>query len=408
MPRRPVPVPDEHLLPAAPGPVDPAPRLRATIVAEQLRRRVPGGIGTYATGLLQGLSTLRPLPDVTIAASPLSPAEPDPLDAFPFEVRDVGGALAAAMARQRWLPAAPTQVVTRLWDRRLLRVGSGRRARADLVHSVSLAAPPTGGTPLTVMVHDVAWRQLPESYPSRGVAWHEAALRRVGRTARGVVVPSRVVATELARASVELDPSRIAVIPEGCDHLPPPDDEALQALLGRIGVHGDYLLTVSTLEPRKNLGRLIEAYGRVRPDLPEPWPLLVVGPAGWGPGLVAAEGVVMAGPVSGPVLSALYSRARVMAYVPLAEGFGLPAVEALRAGAPLVVSSGVPSILEHGSPATVVDALSIDAIALALAELSTDDSRRAWCAVAGPHSVASRTWEAAARRHMEWWCEVVT
>jgi alpha-1,3-rhamnosyl/mannosyltransferase len=172
-------------------------------------------------------------------------------------------------------------------------------------------------------------------------------------------------------------------------------------------VRGDYLLTVSTLEPRKNLRRLIEAYGRVRRDFPEPWPLLVVGPTGWGPHLAAAEGVIMAGSVSGAVLSALYARARVMAYVPLAEGFGLPAVEALRAGAPLLVSSVVPSIVEHDSPAVVVDALSVDAISSGLAELSTDDSRRESLAMAGPASMVDRTWEAAARRHLEWWTEVV-
>jgi glycosyltransferase involved in cell wall biosynthesis len=94
-------------------------------------------------------------------------------------------------------------------------------------------------------------------------------------------------------------------------------------------------------------------------------------------------------------------------YVPLAEGFGLPAVEALRAGTPLIVSSVVPSIVEHDSPAAVVDALSVDAIASALAALATDDSRRESLSLAGPPSVAGRTWEAAARRHLEWWSEVV-
>jgi glycosyltransferase involved in cell wall biosynthesis len=382
-------------------------RLRATIVVEQLRRRVPGGIGTYANGLLQGLSVLRPLPDVTITASPIRTREADPLLTYPFPIVEAGGRWLAAMSHQQRLPRAQSQVVTRLWDRGLVPVGSGPRGRADLVHAVSLAAPPTGETPLTVMVHDVAWRQVPGAYPPRGLAWHEAALRRVGRRASAVGVPSRAVANELARASVELDPSRIDVIPFGCDHLPPPDHEASRSWLRHLDVHGDFLLTVSTIEPRKNLPRLIEAYRRVRSHLPEPWPLLVVGPAGWGPEIFAPEGVVMAGRASGAVLSALYASARVVAYVPLAEGFGLPAVEALLAGAPLLVSSAVPSIVEHDSPAVVVDALSTEEIASAMAELATDDSRRAALAMAGPASVAGRTWEAAARRHIEWWTEVV-
>jgi glycosyltransferase involved in cell wall biosynthesis len=409
---RPRPVPDGPPASPAPGRASgesAASRtrpLRTTIAVEQLRRRVPGGIGTYATGLLQGLSSLRPLPDVTMVASPIPSGEHDPLLAYPFPLSEAGGRV-AAMAHRSRLPGAASHVVTRLWDRGLSSVGSGRSAIADLVHSVSLAAPPTGSTPLTVMVHDVAWRHVPDAYPRHGLAWHEAALRRTGRIASAVVVPSRAVAGDLARASVELEPSQIEVIPEGCDHLPPADHDAARAMLGRLGVSGDFLLTVSTLEPRKNLQRLIEAYGRVRGDFPEPWPLLVVGPSGWGPDVVPTDGVVIAGRVSGAVLSALYASARVMAYVPLAEGFGLPAVEALWAGAPLVVSSTVPSIAEHDSPAVVVDALSIDAIASGLGELATDDSLRESLAAAGPVSLAGRTWVMAAQRHLDWWTEIV-
>ena len=91
---------------------------------------------------------------------------------------------------------------------------------------------------------------------------------------------------------------------------------------------------MSTLEPRKNLDRLVAAYGPVRSVLPEPWPLVVVGPADGGPHWRRRPGVVLAGRAEEAVLSALYASARVVAYVPLAEGFGLPAVEAMSAGAP--------------------------------------------------------------------------
>ncbi|HXY46026.1 MAG TPA: glycosyltransferase family 1 protein [Acidimicrobiales bacterium] len=392
---------------------DPAPggasaNLRVAVVAEQLRRRLPGGIGTYATGLLGGLSALSPRPDVTIVAGPLAGrGGHDPLERFPFPLQAVGGPLLAAAGRLPHLEDVPDQIITRLWDRGRLRLDhADRPGRRALVHSVSLAAPPTGATPLTVMVHDVGWRQLPETYPARGLAWHEAALRRAARTARGVAVPSRLVAEQLRQASVELDAERIEVIPEGCDHLAAPDAEAGRRLLARLGVTGEYLLTVGTLEPRKNLRRLLEAYRQVRKGLPEPWPLLVVGPTGWGPELLPGQGVIMVGRVDEAVLSALYAGARLVAYVPMAEGFGLPAVEALAAGAPLLVSSAVPSIVEHASPAVVVDAGETAEIARALGELATDDSRRAELARAGPPSVRERTWEAAARRHLQWWAEV--
>ncbi len=378
-----------------------APRLDVAVVAEQLRRRLPGGIGTYTMGLLSGLSAIAPRPDVTIVASTNPPDGDDPLLRFGFPVEIVGGPLLAAAGRLQRLRSVPDQVVTRLWDRGRLQV-SGH----DLIHATSLAAPPTGSTPLTVMIHDLGWRQVPEAYPRRGVAWHEAALRRVARSAAAVAVPSRAVADDLMRASVELDTSHIEVIPEGCDHLPPPDHDSAGRLLRRLGVTGDYLLTVSTLEPRKNLRRLLEAYRQLRKQLAEPWPLLVVGPAGWGPELVPGDGVVMVGRVEDAVLSALYAGARVVVYVPLTEGFGLPAVEALAAGAPLLVSSAVPSIVEHDSPAVVVDARSTGELTRALGELASDDARRAELARAGPASVRERTWQAAARRHLHWWAEV--
>jgi glycosyltransferase involved in cell wall biosynthesis len=372
-------------------------------VAEQVRGRVPGGIGRFAIELLAGLSTLDPLPDLTVVAAARSGrVGSDPLASLGFPTQAVGGRLLAGAGSLPRAESLPDRIVTRLWDRGLL----GLRSRFDLVHSVSLAAPPTGPVPLTVMVHDVAWRQVPEAYPPHGLSWHEAALRRAGRRARGVVVPSRAVQSALLRASVELDPACVEVISEGCDHLPPPDGEAARRLLQRLGVTGEYLLTVSTLEPRKNLRRLLAAYRQMRPELPEPWPLLVVGPSGWGLGLEETDGVVMVGKVDDAVLSALYAGARVAVYVPLVEGFGLPAVEALAAGAPLLVSSSVPSVMEHASPAAVVDARSTEDIARALGDLATDDARRAELARAGPASVRERTWAAAARRHVDWWAEV--
>ena len=144
------------------------------------------------------------------------------------------------------------------------------------------------------------------------------------------------------------------MIPMGSDHLPPPDSTAGAAHLARLGIHGPFLLSVGTLEPRKNQARLIEAYGRIRGSLPEPWPLVMVGPTGWGEQVAPATGVILAGLVSPAELSALYAMARLLAYVPLIEGFGLPPVEAMAFGTP-VVASPLPSTAgaaHRGRPAT--------------------------------------------------------
>jgi glycosyltransferase involved in cell wall biosynthesis len=173
-------------------------------------------------------------------------------------------------------------------------------------------------------------------------------------------------------------------------------------LLDRLGVRTDFLLTVGTLQPRKNLRRLIEAYALARHELPEPWPLVVVGTKGWGEGVDAADvpaGVVLAGEVRGAELSGLYRKARCLAYVPLVEGFGLPPVEAMRECTP-VVASPVPSTK---GAALEVDPLDVGAMAKALVRASSDDRLRSELVTAGLLRAGELTWEAAARAHVDVW-----
>ncbi|HEV2368254.1 MAG TPA: glycosyltransferase, partial [Acidimicrobiales bacterium] len=184
--------------------------MRVAVVAEQLRRRVPGGVGTYAHGLLLGLGRLNgQRADITVYASRARDA-PDPLGAYGFPVRT---------------SLLPSRGLTRAWDWGVARSPSG----ADVVHDVSLATAPTRhGQRLTVMVHDLSWRQVPEAFPARGRRWHESALRRAVRRSDLLIVPSESTAAAL-RAACGPGAPRIEVIEEGCDHLPPPDAAAATA-----------------------------------------------------------------------------------------------------------------------------------------------------------------------------------
>lgn len=357
--------------------------MRVLVVAEQLRRPVPGGIGTYVRGLVQGLASRgdEAAPDVTLWASRPPRGDPDPLVAL-------GPPVITSLL--------PAPVLVRAWDRGAVRPPG----HPDVLHATSFAIPPPGTVPLSVMVHDLAWRHFPDAYPERGRRWHEAALGRAVGRARLLVVPSATVADDLLAAGASS--GRVEVVEEGCDHLAPPDDEGADALLARLGVSGGFLLTVSTLEPRKNLPRLLAAYDRARARLPEPWPLVVVGPAGWGPQLQGRPGVVLAGGVGSGVLAALYRRTRVMAYVPLREGFGLPVVEAMSCGAP-VVASAVPSA---GGATLEVDPFDVDVIAHALVRAAIDGDERAGLVAAGRARTAGLTWERAARGHAELWATV--
>ncbi|MFP5318289.1 MAG: glycosyltransferase family 4 protein [Acidimicrobiia bacterium] len=358
--------------------------MRPLLVAEQLRRRVPGGIGTYVRGLA------RETEGVTLWASrPPSGggrAGPDPL---------------VALGRPVVTSPLPGRALVWAWDRGW---GWGPAAPPpghDVVHAPSLAVPAAvGNTPLAVTVHDLAWRRVPETFPARGRRWHEAALARALSRASILLAPSRQTADDLLAAGAA--PERVEVVDEGCDHLPAPDPEAAATLLRNLGVEADYLLSVSTLEPRKNLPRLVAAYQAARDRLPGRLPLVVAGPVGWGDELGRTgpgAGVVLTGNVDGAVLAGLYAAAAAVVTVPLFEGYGLPAVEAMACGAP-VVASPQPSL---GGAAYEVDPLDVDAIAAALVRVSTDASLRADLVEAGRERAATLTWAAAAARHQELW-----
>ena len=369
------------------------------VAVEQLRRRVPGGIGAYARGLLGGLSACArdgdPV-DLTLLASRapgrLFGRAADPLAVFGLPVTTSG---------------LPGPLLTRAWDHGLRHAPEGY----DIVHSVSLAAPAlrrTSRSRLVVTVHDVAWRRHPEATTVRGRRWHESALLRAGGSGARIVVPSRLVAADVTASGV--DAARISIVPGGADHLPDPDPVATDALLARVGVRGEFLLTVGTLEPRKNLDRLVRAFQRVRPSLPGPWRLVIVGPVGWGPEPSTrhdTDGVVFTDSVPAPVLSELYRRARAFAYVPLTEGYGLPPLEAMRVGTPTLVAAEVPSVHDLGqvgpAAARIVDPVDIDDIASGLIAVLTDDAVRADLGARGAAYARTRTWGAAARAHLELW-----
>jgi glycosyltransferase involved in cell wall biosynthesis len=231
--------------------------LEVLLVVEQLRRAVAGevsGIGTYTLGLLQGLRELGDEgPRVALHASRAT-ATPDPLLEHGLPLRT---------------SRLPGRLLTRAWDRELLGPPADG---ADVVHATSLAFPAAGkGPPLTVMVHDVAWREVPEAYPRRGRRWHEAALQRALASAARLVVPARAAADALVAAGASA--ATVEVIPEGADHLPPADLDGAQRILDRLGVREGFLLTVATLQPRKNLARLAwrATRGPSSPSSRRPW-----------------------------------------------------------------------------------------------------------------------------------------
>lgn len=352
--------------------------MRALVVAQQLRQPVPGGIGTYTRGLVVATGRAGDAVDLTLLASAPPRGRPDPL-----------AALAPVVTSK-----LPARALLPAWASGVVKAPGGY----DVVHGCSLAFPqPVAGEALVVAVHDVAWRHVPDAFPAHGRRWHEAAVQRAGAQADVVVVPAPGIADDLGlqrRARVEvLEPMY------GCDHLPVADDAGTDALLSALGVTGPFVLSVGTLEPRKNLARVIAAHAAAAAQLPELWPLVVVGPSGWGEAVAPPAGVVLAGVVAPAVLAGLYARARCLVYVPLLEGWGLPPVEAMAAGTP-VVASPMPST---GGAATEVDPEDVDAIAAAIVAAACDEDVRAALRAAGRRRADALTWDKAAQSHVDLW-----
>lgn len=351
------------------------------IVAEQLRRRVPGGIGTYVSGLLAGLNAQARSGGLDVSLVASRTRSPDPLERFGFPIRAL---------------RVPPRLIAKAWDLGLCRVRSG-----GLVHATSFAMPPTAAK-LVVTVHDLAFLAHPEAYPGRGLRWHRDALHRAIDRASAFVVPAEQVAEQLVQAGAES--ALVRVIEEGADHLPPPDDSAAQQLLGAHGLDGEFILAVGTLEPRKNLRRLVSGFAIARPNLPVPYSLVIAGPSGWGEAFGALpEGVALLGSVAPATLSALYRMAHVVCYVPIEEGFGLPVVEAMQAGIP-VVSSDVPSAK---GASILVDPLDPESIAEGLVTASTNEVARASAIEAGYRRTADLTWSRCAASHLDLWSFVL-
>jgi glycosyltransferase involved in cell wall biosynthesis len=280
--------------------------------------------------------------------------------------------------------------------------------RFDVLFAPNFLPPPTRTKRLVVTVHDLAFRLYPETAPHATRRWLrgiDEALRR----AEGVLVPSESTKRDLLDL-YPVEPDRVTVTFEGVDqHLyTRPSDEAIGASRAKFGLEAPYFLFVGGIEPRKNLPRLVQAFARTPGDASL---VIAGGSVHWNPegrDLLQAElkqlpadvrrRVILTGYVSDREKAALLGGAMALVYPSLYEGFGLPVVEALAAGTPVLTStvSSLPEVA--GDAALLVDPADVEAIAEAMGTLLQDDALRRRLTEAGPAQAARFTWEDAARR----------
>lgn len=372
-------------------------RPRVGVTLTQCWHRVPGGSATSVLRLLRALQATGEVDLVGIAprgdlrrpvslSSRWSPAEPF---SAPVPIRRL---------------TVPLPFLYDTWTRLGRPAIESATGPLDLLHLTVPLTIPTGAAPVVATVHDLFPWTDPDRMTERGARLSAAGLTWIRDHARIVMVPSRTVAEQCIDRG--FPGARLRVVPWGVEPRVPDRAEVL-AVERRFGIVGPYVLFVGTLEPRKNLAGLLQAVSFLdRADLT----LVVAGPDGWGVDgtehLAAVPGpVVRAGFVAEGELAALQRGAAAFCFPSFAEGFGLPVLEAMGAGAAVVTSSGTATAEVAGDAAVLVDPHDPRALAAAIAQVVDDPGEADALRVRAVERASSFTWSKAARTTLDVYAE---
>ncbi|MCO4760127.1 MAG: glycosyltransferase family 4 protein [Myxococcales bacterium] len=272
-----------------------------------------------------------------------------------------------------------------------------------------LASTYASACPTVVTVHDMAVFLHPETFTFKKRVLQRRLLPPLLRHAKAIVTPSEATRTDLLRL-LPVDPRRVVAIPLAADpaYMTPVSAESQATVQRKFELPDRYLLAVSTLEPRKNLVRLIEAFEQVWPDHQEV-KLILVGGKGWRDDAIAAalrqssarDGIEAFGYVEFDELRALYAGALAMCYPSLYEGFGLPVIEAMACGAPVLVSRGSSLDEVAGDAALQVDPLDTQTIVSGIRRLLDEPELRSQLARRGLAQAQTFSWARTAEQTRE-------
>ena len=367
---------------------DNAPRVLVDATAVPADR---GGVGRYVDGLISALGTAGA--DMAVVCQRT--------DAERY------GRMAPA-ARIVPGPAAIAHRSARLaWEQAGLPVVA-QQVNARVLHCPHYTMPVRPGRPTVVTIHDVTFFTQPEVHTTVKGPFFRSAIKNALHRATRCVVPSKATGEELVRV-LAADPTTIDVAYHGVDHTAfhLPSDAEKQRVQSRLGLHGTpYIAFLGMLEPRKNVPSLVRGWvagfaGRERPPA-----LVLAGGSGWDDDIDQAITEV---PTHMRVLRPGYLRfadlpgylggALVVAYPSHGEGFGLPVLEAMACGSPVLTTPRL-SLPEVGGDAVAYTEADADSIADALVALIDDEQRRARLSEAAMARAAEFTWEASAEAHL--------
>lgn len=351
------------------------------VPVEQFWHRVPGGTARATGSTLDALATEAPDLDVV------------PMAAWHRPTRRERPGLPSGVCYAR----LPRPVLYESW----LRFGQPTVERlvgpVDVVWAAAMIIPPTRA-PVVATVHDLGFLADEDRLTRRGRSFFPRVWEGVRDEAAIIVCPSKVVADECTANGI--DPERVRVISWGVAN-PLSSEAEANRVREELGLPERFVLWVGTLEPRKNLPRLVEAMTQI-PDIA----LAVVGPPGWN-----VDGRDVFGGLEGRVhrlgfvdeqtLSALYRAATAFVYPSLLEGFGLPVLEAMAHGTPVITSAGTATEEVAGGAAILVNAMDPCNIASGITQVLDGDEMIDSLVDRGLKRASELSWTATAKHYAE-------
>ena len=280
-----------------------------------------------------------------------------------------------------------------------------RRIKADVVHFTNGMMPLASPVPTVVTIHDMSLTMYPACHPRRRVLLNRPLVNLAARRADAVITVSEAAKQDIVRI-YGLEPARVHVVHEaaapsfGVIH----DPFELRRVRERYGLAERFILYVGTIEPRKNLPTLIEAFARRRIAGDLPHQLVCAGPYGWLSDdiddqidrLRVRDAVRFTGYVPFADLPAIYNLAELFVFPSVYEGFGLPVIEAMACGTPVVIGSVAALTEVAGDAAVRVDPLEVEALSAAIVALASSREQREELSSRGLARARSFSWERAA------------
>jgi glycosyltransferase involved in cell wall biosynthesis len=371
--------------------------MRVGLDARFLTHPQVGGFKSYLRGLVEGLTSVETSVRFVLYLDRPSAAELETLGPR-FEVRIVDGS-----ARLVGLP----------WREQVLLPFALGRDRLDVFHAPCHTAAYWLRVPLVVTIHDMLWRSQPRTVahdPKRtALLWYYRAMTmRAIQAARVLLTVSETSRRAICDELPFVDPESVIVAPNAprACFKPVTDPSARLAVTAQFRLPPQFILGQASADPRKNLPTLIHAFAQLPEWVRRQYPLVVVwahpelAPSTWAlcEALGIAPDVQFLHAVSDRALATIYSMTTIFVFPSLAEGFGMPALEAMACGAP-VISGDHPALVETTSDAAwIVDARSVDAVAAAIARALDDEAARRTLSDRGAARARGFTWDHCARQ----------